>query len=154
MIDFENPVNTKITSDKINFKFWSIYPIHQYHKYRFYSLCKSAPLYLKRRKIRLNLANLMEMTMSRHPQTVTDAPLLQPVVFAVLQFQGAGKVKFLQDCKNCKWRFSLAGIHKRVHHERTQFPSTEIPSGQDRLSGAYSGGYPFSISGDIRSVPS
>ncbi len=92
--------------------------------------------------------------MSRHPQTVTDAPLLQPVVFAVLQFQGAGKVKFLQDCKNCKWRFSLAGIHKRVHHERTQFPSTEIPSGQDRLSGAYSGGYPFSISGDIRSVPS
>ena len=58
MIDFDNPVKTEITSDKINFKSWSIYPIHQYHKYRFYSLCKSAPLYLKRRKIRLNLTNL------------------------------------------------------------------------------------------------
>ena len=62
MIDFDNPVKTEITSDKINFKSWSIYPIHQYHKYRFYSLCKSAPLYLKRRKIRLNLVKQIGTT--------------------------------------------------------------------------------------------
>ena len=27
---------------------------------------------------------------------------------------------------NCKWRFSLAGIHKREHHERIQIPTRYI----------------------------
>ena len=40
--------------------------------------------------------------MNRHPQTATDDPLLQPAVFAVLQSRSAGKVEFLQDCRNCK----------------------------------------------------
>ncbi|KAA2438914.1 hypothetical protein F2X94_15490 [Alistipes onderdonkii] len=44
----------------------------------------------------------MTATINRLPETATDDPLLQPAVFAVLQFQSAGKVKFQQDCKNCK----------------------------------------------------
>jgi len=49
----------------------------------------------------------MKMTMNRQPETATDDPLLQPAVFAVLQFQGAGKGKFLQDCKNCKLQMAV-----------------------------------------------
>lgn len=45
--------------------------------------------------------------MNRHHQTATDDPLLQPAVFAVLQFQSAGKVKFLQDCRNCKLQMAV-----------------------------------------------
>ncbi|WP_390466158.1 hypothetical protein [Bacteroides xylanisolvens] len=42
-------------------------------------------------------------TIMNHPhETATDDPLLQPAVFAVLQFRGLNKGKFLQDCKNCK----------------------------------------------------
>lgn len=37
--------------------------------------------------------------MNRQPETATDDPLLQPAVFTVLQSRSAGKVKFLQDCK-------------------------------------------------------
>lgn len=61
----------------------------------------------------------MRAAMNYQPRTATDEALLQPAVFAVLQFLGAGKGKFLQDCKNCncKWRFSFAGIHKRKRHE-------------------------------------
>ncbi len=33
--------------------------------------------------------------MNRQPKTATDDPLLQPAVFAVLQFQSDGKVEFL-----------------------------------------------------------
>ena len=50
----------------------------------------------------------MKMTMNRHPQTATDDPLLQPAVFAVLQSRSAGKVKFLQDCKNCKLQMMVS----------------------------------------------
>ena len=49
----------------------------------------------------MNLVNLMRVTMNYQPRTATDEALLQPAVFAVLQFLGAGKGKFLQDCKNC-----------------------------------------------------
>ena len=49
----------------------------------------------------------MKAAMNRQPGTATDAPLLQPTVFAVLQFQSAGKVKFLQDCKNCKLQIAI-----------------------------------------------
>jgi len=45
--------------------------------------------------------------MNRQPETATDDPLLQPAVFAVLQFQSAGKVRFLQDCKNCKLQMTV-----------------------------------------------
>lgn len=40
----------------------------------------------------------MRAAMNYQPWTATDEALLQP---AVLQFLGAGKGKFLQDCKNC-----------------------------------------------------
>ena len=49
----------------------------------------------------------MTATMNRQPRTATDDPLLQPAVFAVLQFQSAGKVKFLQDCKNCRLQMAV-----------------------------------------------
>ena len=43
----------------------------------------------------------MRAAMNYQPWTATDEALLQPAVFAVLQFLGAGKGNFLQDCKNC-----------------------------------------------------
>jgi hypothetical protein len=49
----------------------------------------------------------MNAMMNRQPETATDDPLLQPAVFAVLQFQSAGKVRFLQDCKNCKLQMTV-----------------------------------------------
>ena len=49
----------------------------------------------------------MNAMMNRQPRTATDEPLLQPAVFAVLQSQSAGKVKFLQDCKNCKLQMTV-----------------------------------------------
>lgn len=45
--------------------------------------------------------------MNRQPRTATDESLLQPAVFAVLQSRSAGKVKFLQDCKNCKLQMTV-----------------------------------------------
>ena len=45
--------------------------------------------------------------MNRQPETATDDPLLQPAVFAVLQSQSAGKVKFLQDCRNCRLQMAV-----------------------------------------------
>ena len=45
--------------------------------------------------------------MNRQPRTATDDPLLQPAVFAVLQSRSTGKVKFLQDCKNCKLQMAV-----------------------------------------------
>ncbi len=42
--------------------------------------------------------------MNRQPETATDDPLLQP---AVLQSRSAGKVEFLQDCKNCKLQMEV-----------------------------------------------
>ena len=72
------------------------------------------------------------------PETATDDPLLQPAVFAVLQSRSTGKVKFLQDCKNCRLQMAvfICRNPQKEHHERIQIPSTEIPSGQqDRLSG-------------------
>ena len=45
--------------------------------------------------------------MNRQPETATDDPLLQPAVFAVFQSRSAGKVKFLQDCKNCKLQMAV-----------------------------------------------
>ena len=49
----------------------------------------------------------MKATMNRQPETATDDPLLQPAVFAVLQFQNTGKVKFLQDCKDCRLQMEV-----------------------------------------------
>ena len=49
----------------------------------------------------------MKATMNRQPKTATNDPLLQPAVFAVLQFRSTGKVKFLQDCKNCKLQMEV-----------------------------------------------
>ena len=47
-------------------------------------------------------------TMMNYPhETATDDPLLQPAVFAVLQSRSAGKVKFLQDCKNCRLQMEV-----------------------------------------------
>ena len=45
--------------------------------------------------------------MNRQPETATDDPLLQPAVFAVLQFQSAQNGKFLQDCRNCKLQMAV-----------------------------------------------
>ncbi len=45
--------------------------------------------------------------MNRQPETATDDPLLQPAVLAVLQSRSAGKVVFLQDCKNCKLQMEV-----------------------------------------------
>ena len=50
----------------------------------------------------------MTATMNRQSETATDDPLLQPAVFAVLQSRSAGKVKFLQDCKNCKLQMTVS----------------------------------------------
>jgi hypothetical protein len=47
------------------------------------------------------------MTMNRQLKTATDDPLLQPAVFAVLQSRSAGKIEFLQDCKNCKLQMEV-----------------------------------------------
>ena len=44
----------------------------------------------------------MRAAMNYQPWTATDEALLQPAVFAVLQSRSAGKVEFLQDCKNCR----------------------------------------------------
>ena len=49
----------------------------------------------------------MKTIMNRQPETATDDPLLQPAVFAVLQSRSTGKVKFLQDCKNCKLQMEV-----------------------------------------------
>ena len=49
----------------------------------------------------------MKMAMNRQPETATDDLLLQPAVFAVLQSQSTGKVKFLQDCKNCRLQMAV-----------------------------------------------
>ncbi|RGL36359.1 hypothetical protein DXC68_03775 [Bacteroides uniformis] len=49
----------------------------------------------------------MKTIMNRQPETATDDPLLQPAVFAVLQSRSTGKVKFLQDCKNCKLQMAV-----------------------------------------------
>ncbi len=45
--------------------------------------------------------------MNYQPRTATDEALLQPAVFAVLQFQSAGKGQFLQDCRNCKLQMAV-----------------------------------------------
>ena len=45
--------------------------------------------------------------MNRQPRTATDDPLLQPAVFAVLQFQGSKNRYFLQDCRNCKLQMTV-----------------------------------------------
>ena len=44
----------------------------------------------------------MKAIMNHPHETATDDLLLQPAVFAVLQFLRTEKGKFLQDCKNCK----------------------------------------------------
>ena len=49
----------------------------------------------------------MRAAMNYQPWTATDEALLQPAVFAVLQSRSAGKVKFLQDCKNCKLQMAV-----------------------------------------------
>ena len=45
--------------------------------------------------------------MNRQPETATDDPLLQPAVFAVLQSRSAGKIEFLQDCKNRRLQMAV-----------------------------------------------
>lgn len=50
----------------------------------------------------IKLKNPMKAMMNHPHETATDDPLLQPAVFAVLQFLRTEKGKFLQDCKNCK----------------------------------------------------
>ena len=55
----------------------------------------------------VNLENLMKTIMNRQPETATDDPLLQPAVFAVLQSRSTGKVKFLQDGKNCRLQMAV-----------------------------------------------
>lgn len=50
----------------------------------------------------------MKTIMNRQPETATDDPLLQPAVFAVLQFQGSKNRYFLQDCRNCKLQMTVS----------------------------------------------
>jgi hypothetical protein len=52
--------------------------------------------------------------MNRHPhETATDDPLLQPAVFAVLQFRGLKRGNSCRTARtaNCKWWYLFAGIH-------------------------------------------
>lgn len=45
--------------------------------------------------------------MHRQPHTATDAPLVAAYSFGNYEVSEAGKVKFLQDCKNCKLQMAI-----------------------------------------------
>ena len=45
--------------------------------------------------------------MNRQPENANEDPLLQPAVYALLQTRSAGKIEFLQDCKNCRLQMAV-----------------------------------------------
>ena len=70
MIDFENLVNTEITSGKINFKSWSICPIQQCRKH-ISMVCSNRHYHIETEKVIINLENLIGNDNGPLPPTVT-----------------------------------------------------------------------------------
>jgi len=62
----------------------------------------------------------MKAIMNHPHETATDELLLQPAVFAVLQFRGLKRGNSCRTARtaNCKWWYSFAETHNRQHYER------------------------------------